>query len=374
MYVRRLASDSTISYFDFVNTPGFLIQAGKGINFFKFSGDGAQLLLPISDNFPGITPGDPFTVVVGADEAWTTNSPVTHHGYTYGNAGSHVLVNGGGRKRWFTRTSYDGGNTVTVDGFYSGDSTNFPYARMYLLAVRFRVNQTGYAAGDGNGVVGGQTGLTINTYVNNFPFNTNIQHTLVVPPAPEPPDPGTFDPGCFPLDAQVLMHDYTLKPLGEIQVGDRLIGGHGYVNTVLALEPAELGHNVIYGINQNHFTTSNHRHLTTQGWASLNPTNTQSEHEQWFPVIVDNQGTQQMRQLVKFYNTPVHKLTTQSVLDGVPGAVPVTQITEHRDWDPATPVRSLIMDGSHTFVVNGYIVSGWATDLDFDYTTWQPKT
>jgi hypothetical protein len=189
MYVRKLTNQSLISYLDFLNTPGFLIQAGTSINLFISSGSGRAIILPVSNNFPGIIPGDAFTVVVGAAEGWTDTSPVTHHGFIYGNAQQHNLVNGSGGKRWFTRTTYDGGNTVTIDGFYSGDSTNFPYARMYLLAVRFRINATGYASGDGNGVVGFQNFFSINNYVANWPQNTSIQHSLIVPPPPPDPDP-----------------------------------------------------------------------------------------------------------------------------------------------------------------------------------------
>jgi hypothetical protein len=189
MYVRKLANQSLITYGDFVNTPGFLIQAGTTIKLRISSGDGGAIILPVSNNFPGIIPGDPFTVVVGAAEGWTATSPVTHHGFVYGNVQQHTLVNGSGGKRWFTRTRYDGGNTVTIDGFYSGDATAFPFATMYLLAVRFRINQTGYAAGDGNSVVGVQNFFSINSYVSNWPQNTSIQHSLIVPPPPPPPPP-----------------------------------------------------------------------------------------------------------------------------------------------------------------------------------------
>jgi hypothetical protein len=180
----RTGFGTPISYGSFLNVPGFEPQAGTSINVFMFSGQGARIVVPISNNFPGISAGDAFSVVVGAAEGWTDASPVTHHGYFYGSAGSLALVNGSGGKRWFSRTEYDGGNTVNIDGFYSGSDTNIFYARMYLLALRFGISQTGYAAGDGNSVVGGQTGFTINSYVSNWPQNTNIVHSTVIPPPP----------------------------------------------------------------------------------------------------------------------------------------------------------------------------------------------
>lgn len=192
----RSGFNTGIAFSSFLNVPGFDLQAGTGINVFVVNsvqaGSDARIDVPISNNFPGITGGDAFSLVVGAGTlghsvGFYTNSPVTHHGYTYGSAGSHVLANGGGDKIWFTRTVYDGGNNVSIDGFYSGSSTNSPFATMFLLALRFAVNQTGYAAGDGNGVSGGQTGFTIDSYVGNFPFNFNIAHSIFIPDPPEPP-------------------------------------------------------------------------------------------------------------------------------------------------------------------------------------------
>lgn len=192
----RTGFGSPISFGSFLNVPGFDLQAGTGINTFVSSGSGVTITVPINNNFPGIGGGDAFSLVVGAADGWTENSPVTHHGYIYGSAGSHVLVNASGGKRWFTRTTYDGGNTARIDGFYSGGSTNFSYATMFLLALRFGINQTGYAAGDGNAVSGGFTGFRINSYVNNWPFNTNITAQLPPPPPDPDPDPGGGgDPG-----------------------------------------------------------------------------------------------------------------------------------------------------------------------------------
>jgi hypothetical protein len=39
-----------------------------------------------------------------------------------------------------------------------------------------------------------------------------------------------------------------------------------------------------------------------------------------------------------------------------------------------TVVHSLVMDGSHTFIASGFVVSGWARDDDFDYASWTPRS
>jgi hypothetical protein len=48
---------------------------------------------------------------------------------------------------------------------------------------------------------------------------------------------------------------------------------------------------------------------------------------------------------------------------------------EEAEWhhDPMTVVHSLVMDGSHSFIASGFVVSGWARDDDFDYATWTPR-
>ena len=38
---------------------------------------------------------------------------------------------------------------------------------------------------------------------------------------------------------------------------------------------------------------------------------------------------------------------------------------------PETQLYSFVLSGSHTYFVEGYAVTGWARDDDFDYDTWE---
>jgi hypothetical protein len=38
-----------------------------------------------------------------------------------------------------------------------------------------------------------------------------------------------------------------------------------------------------------------------------------------------------------------------------------------------TQLYNLVIDGSHTYHVDGYAVTGWPSELDFDYDIWSLK-
>lgn len=192
--------------------------------------------------------------------------------------------------------------------------------------------------------------------------------TGVGEPAPYvPPD---YGPTCFPPQTPVLRADGTWVRIDAVKPGDRLRGGRGEVNTVIALDRSLLTERPLWLINGHHRTTAEHRHLTTRGWASLDPVATHAEHLQFYPVILGD-GSVVKRQLVKFTRTPVHRLQLGDVLIRADGTEePIVTLEAEWHHDPMTVVHSLVMDGSHTFIASGFVVSGWARDDDFDYDSW----
>ena len=40
---------------------------------------------------------------------------------------------------------------------------------------------------------------------------------------------------------------------------------------------------------------------------------------------------------------------------------------------PETQLYNLVVGGSHTFHVDGYAVTGWPREDDFDYDSWTPR-
>ena len=95
---------------------------------------------------------------------------------------------------------------------------------------------------------------------------------------------------------------------------------------------------------------------------------------QTIKVIVDPEGNWGERVIRKFTQTPIHALQEGMTFITLEGAEPIQSIVADHTYSSDTTVYSLQMSGSHTFTVNSKIVSGWATDEDFDYTTWTPRS
>jgi hypothetical protein len=50
----------------------------------------------------------------------------------------------------------------------------------------------------------------------------------------------------------------------------------------------------------------------------------------------------------------------------------VLETLEIYDLPPETQLYNLVVDGSHTYYVEGYAVTGWPREDDFDYENWEP--
>jgi hypothetical protein len=174
---------------------------------------------------------------------------------------------------------------------------------------------------------------------------------------------------CFPGDAIVKMADGSSKRIDEIKIGDVVSDGRGFKNNVIAYHKIEIGNQPLFTINGKHRTTREHRHWTTEGWAAIDKAAGKTEFTHC--ITIDNDGTTENRKNVKFTRTPITDLKIGSVLINEQGSKEIIEkITT--DWrpNPEMYVYTLVLDGSHSHVVNGYIASGWARDDDFDYTTW----
>jgi hypothetical protein len=67
----------------------------------------------------------------------------------------------------------------------------------------------------------------------------------------------------------------------------------------------------------------------------------------------------------------VKQLEIGTVLQKLDGPRTVDSI-EYITVDPDENLYHLVVSGSHTYNVDGYAVTGWAHELDFDYDTWTP--
>lgn len=177
---------------------------------------------------------------------------------------------------------------------------------------------------------------------------------------------------CFPAYAMVRMADGTYKRIDEIRVGDRVDGGYGYINNVVAYHVIELGRQPMYVINGRHRTTKEHRHYTTEGWAAIDIEAAAPEYAH--EIVVDNEGTRERRKNVKLKDSKVIPLRVGMSLMTNNGPELIESMVPIYDEDPEQLVYTLVCDGTHAHIVNGVIVSAWARDDDFDYSSWTPKT
>jgi hypothetical protein len=179
--------------------------------------------------------------------------------------------------------------------------------------------------------------------------------------------------GCFLEGAPVSMADGTTKPIEAVQVGDKVLGAFGEINTVSGLHRPKLGAGTVVTINEEHSTTTHHPHIgVDHKFYCVKP-------EILSGLIYGHNHTVMLEGGIKVKKTMpgVNKdrLATLQVgteLQTITGSRTVNSIVT-KPMSPFTQVYHLVVDGSHTFNVEGYAVTGWATDTDFDYDTWTPK-
>jgi hypothetical protein len=284
-----------------------------------------------------VSPGPPFSI--GQVQVFVANAIRLNFTKDAQAATTQVFSSAGMDQAVATLTAVVTGSSVTVEGVGEGVTRRF-----WLRSVS--------ADGNVSTLSAMATGVGEPTYFT-------------------PPD---YGPTCFPPETPVLRADGTWVRIDTVRPGDLLRGGRGEVNAVIALDRSLLRRRPLWLINRHHRTTAEHRHLTTRGWASLDPVATHAEHLQIYPVILGD-GSVVPRQMVKFTRTPVHRLALGDILLREDGSTePILTLEPEWHHDPMTVVHSLVMDGSHSFIASGFVVSGWARDDDFDYASWTPRS
>ena len=177
---------------------------------------------------------------------------------------------------------------------------------------------------------------------------------------------------CFLAGTMVAMADGTFKAIETIVPGDTVIGAFGEINMVLALDFVTLGNRWMYNINDEHWTSDDHPHVSADGkfyspepdkiykeWGRVYTVITNDGNEQWVNI-----GLQPGR-----VNTLVPGVTLQTLF-GPKLVETISQVV----MDPNTRLYNLVIDNSHTYTVDGYAVTGWPREDNWDYDTWQAKS
>jgi hypothetical protein len=178
---------------------------------------------------------------------------------------------------------------------------------------------------------------------------------------------------CFLAGSLVTLADGREVPIEDIQVGDVVVGAFGEHNTVLALHRPLLGSATMVKINNEHITSAHHPHIAAnKSFYCADPARVYSstygrEHE-----VLNAEGQVELRMLYGLAAGRVQQLTAGVVLKTIEGSREVNAIDE-LDLPSDTQLYNLVVGGSHTYHVEGYAVTGWPREDDFDYDNWIPK-
>jgi hypothetical protein len=179
---------------------------------------------------------------------------------------------------------------------------------------------------------------------------------------------------CFLAGSPVALADGTTKPIETVAVGDRVIGAFGEINTVTGTLSGNLGFVSITNINNEHKTTAPHPHIRADYKLCCTDTITLTKfaYGRSFPLKGADGKTE--ARVIKGVNPErITTLQVGTVLQTLTGPRTVTTLETIR-MPASTRVYHLTTDGSHSYMVDGYAVAGGATEEDFDYDTWRPRT
>jgi hypothetical protein len=176
---------------------------------------------------------------------------------------------------------------------------------------------------------------------------------------------------CFFKDALVTMADGFTKEIQDVIVGDMVVGAFGEHNQVLALHRPLLGNNTMTNINNEHHTSSHHPHISDdKRFYSCKPSITLSNTYGKYHEVLDENMMPYQRFLNGLNAERVEQMELGLQLKTINGSKEVT-ILDTYEMAPETQLYNLVLSGSHTYYVDGYAVTGWPNEDDFDYDLWQ---
>lgn len=179
---------------------------------------------------------------------------------------------------------------------------------------------------------------------------------------------------CFFLGALVTMADGNTKVIEDVRVGDVVLGAFGELNQVLALHRPLLGKNTMTNINNDHHTSSHHPHISCdKKFYAVKPAVVMSDTYGQSHEVLDENMVPYKRFLAGLKPGRVQEMEVGVILKTVEGSRPVTFLDTY-EMVPETQLYHLVVNGSHTYYVNGYAVTGWPNEEDFDYDVWEPRT
>jgi hypothetical protein len=178
---------------------------------------------------------------------------------------------------------------------------------------------------------------------------------------------------CFLAGSLVRMIDGTSKAIEDVKVNDIVVGAFGEFNRVLFLHRPLLGTASMCVINDEHHTTTHHPHISVDKKFYCGDPDAVSTLTYGRSHSVLNEQGEVVEQML-------HGLNKERILPLQLG-VELQYLYSSRKVNTMevyslpedTQLYNLVVSGSHTYYVDGYAVTGWPREDDFDYDTWIPK-
>lgn len=161
-----------------------------------------------------------------------------------------------------------------------------------------------------------------------------------------------------------------VKAIEDVKVGDVVVGAFGELNEVLALHRPLVGTAKMCRINSEHSTTNHHPHVSVdKKFYCGDPDLVSGSTYGHMHTVLDAEGVSVERMLHGLKKERIQKLELGVELKTIEGSR-VTESMEVYEMPPDTQLYNLVVSGSHTYHVDGYAVTGWPAEHDFDYDTW----
>jgi Concanavalin A-like lectin/glucanases superfamily/Hom_end-associated Hint len=256
----------------------------------------------------------------------------------------------------------------------AGDPRYGSYDLYYTLIWGAVSGATAYTVTSDNGadlvVQANSTSLIARVYLNSQ-FDTLRLFTVTATISGGAPVSESLNKmPCFLAGSLVQMADGTTKVIEDVKVGDLVLGAFGEINTVLFLHRPTLGEAQMCKINDEHITTNHHPHISLdKKFYCGDPERVSTKTYGQFHRVINEKGNHQYKKLHGLKKERIQKLTVGTELKTVEGSRVVTTL-EVYSMPPETQLYNLVVGGSHTYHVEGYAVTGWPREDDFNYDTW----
>ncbi len=182
----------------------------------------------------------------------------------------------------------------------------------------------------------------------------------------------TEEPPCFLAGTKVsciVNGEVKKKFIEDVDIDDIVVGAFGEKNKVIAAHRPKLGINNMFSINDEIDSSDHHPFVSIdKKFYTYCPGVLSYTYGREHTVYGVNGEKMRMR-LEGLVPGRVQKMDIGVILQTENGGRSVEKMREY-SLSPDTQLYNLVVDGSHTYMVNGYAVTGWPREDDFDYDTW----